>query len=260
MTSGIYVITSNINNKKYIGCTNDFKRRFNEHLLDLIKEVHYNRYIQNHYNKYKCSGKDVFNFDILEKTTVDKIQEREIYYINKFNTTNKLYGFNLTTGGEDLANPTKEFLINKRNAIISKLPPVYCYTINGGYIGEFKCVPDIAESLGLNKNSVMNALQRGIQLKGYLFYKNKKDFSFYSPNIHGTNLIILNTDFDIVDMLKGMKNAESKYNININSINNSCNRLQLCHKKYYFIRAKDISKFEDKYKTTLSLLDNEPSS
>jgi len=128
-----------------------------------------------------------------------------------------------------------------------KASEIYVYDINGNFINRYKSVPHIAEHLNFNKNSVMNALQRGIQLNGYLFYKQPTVFTKYIPNVHGTNLLVYDIDFNLIDSLKYMKKAQEKYNISINNINNSCNRLQLCNKQFYFVREKDKQKFEDKF-------------
>ena len=58
MNSGIYQIV--INNKGYIGSTNNFSRRKNEHISLLKRNTHTNKKLQNSYNKYKK-----FNFNIL---------------------------------------------------------------------------------------------------------------------------------------------------------------------------------------------------
>lgn len=258
MKIGIYKIQSLVNNKVYIGYSNNIERRWYEHIRLLKSNSHYNTYLQKHYNKYLLNKKEIFTLHILEECNDLKLlPEKEQYYINKYKSNNKYKGFNLTPGGEDLLNLSDESKNKRRNTIISKCDSVYVYTVQGKYVGDFKCVPDVANMLKLNKNSVINSLSRGIQLKGYLFYREKRYFTKYLPNFHGTKLIILNSKFELLETMKGMKNAEIKYNIKMNTINSSCNRLQLCNKSYYFIRNKDVKRFEEKYKIALRLLDNE---
>lgn len=60
--SGIYMIKNILNNNKYIGSTNNFKRRFNKHRSELRKNIHHSIHLQRAYNKY---GEDKFIFVIL---------------------------------------------------------------------------------------------------------------------------------------------------------------------------------------------------
>ena len=61
--AGIYMIRNIINGHKYIGSTNNFKRRFIKHRSELRKNYHHSIYLQRAYNKY---GEDKFEICILE--------------------------------------------------------------------------------------------------------------------------------------------------------------------------------------------------
>jgi len=75
--SGVYSITSKINNKRYIGSAFDLKRRKQGHLYALRKRQHENPHLQNHVNKY---GLDDLQFFILEFCQKEKLIEREQYW------------------------------------------------------------------------------------------------------------------------------------------------------------------------------------
>ena len=62
--SGIYCIENKINNKKYIGQSQNIKTRWNSHIRKLDKNIHDNKYLQSSWNKY---GKDNFKFYIIVK-------------------------------------------------------------------------------------------------------------------------------------------------------------------------------------------------
>lgn len=90
----IYSITNLVNEKQYIGLTryaNPYDR-WKKH-LDKSK---YNAEhpIHRAISKY---GSDNFKFRVLEECSDDKVEEREIYYIEKFNTFYE--GYNATLGG-----------------------------------------------------------------------------------------------------------------------------------------------------------------
>jgi len=72
----IYKITNKVNNKIYIGNTNNFKRRKSQHISSLRKNKHTNIYLQNAWNKH---GESNFKFEaleeIIEKLKLNKEQE-----------------------------------------------------------------------------------------------------------------------------------------------------------------------------------------
>ena len=95
--SGIYIITNKINNKVYIGQSVDIRTRWWNHRCELNRNNHYNRHLQGAWNKY---GEDNFDFSILEECTQDDLNNREVYWIDKYNSTNPKNGYNLSTGGD----------------------------------------------------------------------------------------------------------------------------------------------------------------
>jgi hypothetical protein len=101
--TGIYKITCLANNKCYIGQSVAIKRRWNDHQKALARGTHYNSYLQNAYNKY---GKDNFIYEILESCPREKLNEREQFYIQLFDSFKN--GFNCDLGGSNIsgeANP-----------------------------------------------------------------------------------------------------------------------------------------------------------
>jgi group I intron endonuclease len=95
-TSGIYCIKNIVNNKMYIGLTNDISRRRREHLSALRNNKHENRHLQNSWNFYK---EESFVFYVLEECSTDMLDEREKYYISKYQSNNDKFGYNMESGG-----------------------------------------------------------------------------------------------------------------------------------------------------------------
>ena len=96
-TGYIYMIINRINGKKYIGQTINFNYRRKRHFRDLRKQRHYNKYLQNSFNKY---GEDFFNIKIIEENVKkENLSQKEMYWIDFFDTYNG-EGYNLTPGGE----------------------------------------------------------------------------------------------------------------------------------------------------------------
>lgn len=77
---GIYQITNKINNKSYIGQSIHIERRWMEHCRPSA-----NSQIAQAIKKF---GKDNFEFKILEECSIQELDEKEIYYIQKYNTIN----------------------------------------------------------------------------------------------------------------------------------------------------------------------------
>lgn len=89
----IYKITNILNQKSYIGKTiRDPEIRWNEHKQD---SKHPNLPLQRAFKKY---GINSFSFEIIEEVKEELLDEREKYYIKKFNTYKQ--GYNATLGGE----------------------------------------------------------------------------------------------------------------------------------------------------------------
>lgn len=88
---GIYEIYNKINNKRYIGQSTHLRVRLLKHLNFLRKNKHQNKHLQTSWNKY---GEDKFEIHILELCAVEDLDKKEDYYINKYKSNKKEYGYN----------------------------------------------------------------------------------------------------------------------------------------------------------------------
>lgn len=79
LKSGIYEIVNTLNGKRYIGSSQSMKRRWDSHKYNLKYNKHHSKYLQNSWNKY---GEDCFKFNILEYCEVEKLLEREQFYLD----------------------------------------------------------------------------------------------------------------------------------------------------------------------------------
>lgn len=97
--AGIYIIKNKLNNKVYIGKSVNITQRLIAHKHNLTKIVRdkrsTNRYLYNAVQKYGWSN---FECSVLEEITNvnDKLLlNRELYWIDYYNSTNSQYGYNL---------------------------------------------------------------------------------------------------------------------------------------------------------------------
>jgi group I intron endonuclease len=91
MTSCIYTIVNKINNKIYVGKTNHFCRRKNQHKRSLRNNTHGNDHLQRSWNKY---GEENFEFEILESYPNEHIYSMENYWCNMLDSFNYDKGYN----------------------------------------------------------------------------------------------------------------------------------------------------------------------
>ena len=94
MSIGIYKIQNLVNGKIYIGQSVNIEKRWSTHRSALENNYHYNIHLQSAWKKY---GEENFKFSIVEKCNIDQLNQREIYWIAKFDSYEN--GYNLTPGG-----------------------------------------------------------------------------------------------------------------------------------------------------------------
>lgn len=91
--SGIYKIINKVNGKYYIGRSHNIVGRWHEHRYLLRHNKHYNKIIQNAWNKY---GEDNFIFEVIktcEKSEIKQVEQRFIDIAKgEYNITSSSFG------------------------------------------------------------------------------------------------------------------------------------------------------------------------
>lgn len=93
MSIGIYALINQTNGKRYIGQSRDLNKRKITHLWLLNSNRHFNIHLQRAWNLG-----DRFDFEIIEECSKDELNDRERYWIKKYNSL--VDGYNLCEGGE----------------------------------------------------------------------------------------------------------------------------------------------------------------
>ena len=183
--SGIYKIVNIKNGKVYVGQTYDLTYRWLRHRSDLNTNSHYNKHLQNAWNKY---GQENFRFEILERCPLDIIDEREIYWINKLDSINN--GYNLCEGGLGCRGykHTEEEILKMR--MIQNPKAVVRLDLNGNLLDEWISASHCAKTLNLSDvrsiKSCCNKTDHVKSSKGYIYMwkedydKNGFDKEYYS--------------------------------------------------------------------------------
>jgi group I intron endonuclease len=92
MKSGIYSITNIVNNKVYIGRSNNISMRLYSHKYKLRTNTHDNKHLQYSWNKF---GEDKFVFEVIEECEADLLYEREKFWIEFYDACNPYFGYNI---------------------------------------------------------------------------------------------------------------------------------------------------------------------
>lgn len=95
MLSGVYMIENKKNGMRYVGQSDNIKKRWVQHRGDLRRNRHDNDHLQKAFNKY---GEESFSFRILEEVPVRFLDVAEIWWIDYLDTFRN--GYNMTAGGE----------------------------------------------------------------------------------------------------------------------------------------------------------------
>lgn len=103
--SEIYVIQNNLNQKKYVGKALDIYRRIKNHVTALnTKNKNENRHLINAWHKY---GRENFSYYVVEyiynedsKILEQSLKDKELYWIQKLETTNPEKGYNMRLDSE----------------------------------------------------------------------------------------------------------------------------------------------------------------
>jgi group I intron endonuclease len=191
MNSGIYIITNIINNKVYIGSSQDIKRRFYLHKHYLNKKNHTNIHLQTAWELY---GKQNFVFSILEFVEKNEILlEKEKYYIDYFCSTDREKGYNIC---EDTTAPMR----NRKHtpSSIEKMKQVKIGE-NNSFFGK--------HHTGQTKQKIRDA-----KIGTKLSEEHKQKIAFKSHFKNGENHIKAKLTFEIANLIRQeFKNCQTKY-------------------------------------------------
>ena len=163
--ASIYIIQHKESGKKYVGKTvKEPHIRWQQH-----KQMgrSYNNLAEGNSNKsmpivraLNKHGEDAFTFYVIETCDDDVVNERERYWIEKFDTYKT--GYNLTYGGEGC-------IRDQSTLKHINMKPVDCYTLEGEYIETFRSIGYAAKCKNIESKGAINACIKGttFQCGGY---------------------------------------------------------------------------------------------
>ena len=114
--TGIYKITNLINGHAYVGQAKDIERRWTQEKNASKNQSNpgYNYPLMKAFRKY---GIENFNFEIVEECDINDLNNREIYWIEFYDTF--FNGYNQTFGGDTTSQQPKEKIIGVINDLLN---------------------------------------------------------------------------------------------------------------------------------------------
>jgi len=217
ITTGIYTITSKVNNKIYVGSAGvtegvskahlGFWNRWRSHIHELLSNVHRNKHLQNHVNKY---GIIDLKFEILLQCDSEYCGSNELYWIRALDTVNN--GFNLCYNANFTYGVNHPKYINLDEKEIVKL------YLNG------ECASDIAKKFNISVTPIKRILYKNnITLNNHL----RKD-DFYAIYNEYINNYCFTTELS------------KKYNLCNSTLVRTFKRLNLPLKKEMILRDLNV--------------------
>ena len=265
----IYKITNQVNGKIYIGKTIlPIEKRLKRHFYLASRKV--NRYLYDAINKY---GKENFIIELTEDCEYDLANEREIYYINFYNSNNKEFGYNMTIGGDGGRMPDeslKKMIVKKTGMKMSEETKRKISKANKGKIPH-PMTEDIKEKISksLKKLGHKPPTQYWSGENHPMYNKNhsnktKQKLSEFRmgktwEEINGKDSARINKE-KMSKKFSGNNNVNYiEFNIeeHLEEILNSTNIRLLCKEKYNIVYATLLYKFKKKYGCTITQFKNE---
>ena len=183
----VYMYVNKINNHRYIGQTNNFKRRHWEHISDSNRRhrKEYNSPLSKAFRKY---GIENFEIIILKENLKTRclLNFWECYYIDKYNCLSKK-NYNLSNGGSNgnpYANKTEEEMqeifndewCKKRSILVKgennpRSRKIIQYNLNGDFIKIWDYAKKASEELRINYQSIIHCCRGRNKTAGDYIWK-----------------------------------------------------------------------------------------
>jgi group I intron endonuclease len=181
--TGIYAIHNIVNDKYYIGQAQDINDRWIRHRSHLKNNNHENSHLQHAYNKY---GKDNFEYLVIEECEIDALDEKEVMYIQKYNSYND--GYNQDLGGKGCRGykHTEEEILKMR--MIQNPKAVLQIDMNLNIVNRWYSASQAGKALNISTRgikAVCERINRQKTLGGYYwvyedeYLNNTVDWSYY---------------------------------------------------------------------------------
>lgn len=128
LNSGVYIIFNKVNCKTYVGSATNFSKRWAVHRHGLKRGKHENIILQRAWAKY---GAEAFEFIVIERVELDKLLEREQYWMDTLQVCEHGYNILPIAGsgiGHQVSAETRAKISASHKGV--KLSPEHCAAIS----------------------------------------------------------------------------------------------------------------------------------
>ena len=252
----IYYVGSASKTKNKQKHNNGFNGRWREHLFLLFNNRHYNKKLQNNFNKY---GKENIIFKIIELCDIEYCQSLEQYWLNMLDSYSN--GYNLTyvvekpTIGRIVSqserNKSSERMKGEKNHQfnISRTPNILQYDFEGNFIKEWKSIKQISDDLNIDGGNISKCCnKKQLTYKNYFwFFKDDKDdkleyikntlfrkkISLSKRNQRGIDKPVLQyLGYEFINEFKSLKEATEYVNGSSGNISKVCQNKKTSYKGF----------------------------
>lgn len=188
---GIIYLRTSPSGKYYVGQTCNEERRQKDWMN--LKSPYSGDLINKARSKY---GPENFQYEILfeiklaDKNEIIKIiDEKEIYFIEKYNSIDPDHGYNLSLGGKNGCITNKDYI--KNNYYAYKNIEIVQLSVGGNYINTWKDVYEASTSLGKHSINIINCCNNKV-MTAYRYkwmFKSNYELISLNPNINIFNKI-----------------------------------------------------------------------
>lgn len=189
----VYKITNITNNKVYIGITKQIIKRIGNHIYySKNPNSPNNTYLHKALRKY---GLEFFTIEILEIcNNLETLNNKEIYWIKYYNSTDNKKGYNLDCGG-NVKEPNKQNITNRQ--LNAKVKPVAQYDLQGNLIQTFYSIKEASRQLSISDSDIHRCHKNKWSRNNFMFRKFETEplvkIEPYVDNT-GHNLAVLTKD------------------------------------------------------------------
>lgn len=177
---GIYCIRNIINDKRYVGKSKNITVRFRNHRSDLNRNKHHSIHLNRSWFKY---GLQNFVFEIIEECEIEKLKEREIFWVKLYKSDNPRYGYNgdkvdeienEMTHSEEVCQAIRNSKIGELN-YISKLTWEKVKEIRERYKEDNISQDQLAKEFEVSRSAILHVLLNNTWVdKDYIPYYRKR--------------------------------------------------------------------------------------
>ena len=255
---GIYMIKNLINGKVYIGQSRGIKNRISRHKSDLRKNKHGNSHLQFSWNKY---GIDNFEFSIVEECEVENLNDREIFWINFYESVDKNKGYNQKTGGGVGFILSDDYIKNMRD--VKDKIAILQIDFDGNIIKEWSGAREASKILNISQSCIWSCVNNKRRTyKKYIWVEKKKyDCNTFNASNYkqGQPKTIAQVDFNynLIKIWNGASEAQKSGDFDSSCIIKCCKYKKKYHKNYlwfYYEEYKNNKYIKNKLSNGISII------